>query len=330
MPNYDSGTYFLTTLIPVRTDTIRDGASGASPVHALRRRIAELPTALQTPFCSKQSPFARNTRVHFARLVVIDDVAYVGRKPDNALLTVLTELILPPKWHINPVVAKPQDHLSCPFLLFTADFDAASGDDGERASWLRELWDSAGEELRNIFQYCHDFENQVRDSASFATYVARCQIETTMPFHDYYMDGAPLAQLPELAMSKLALVFAAVALPVFLLLEYLLFSGSASCLLLALAILGGALAGGFAVWFMVMKLGAKPYPPPQDATLPSVLKALHLKNQFTRFAIDNQSLSVDADPAAQQQLYERFAAFAAANKPDDLEQPTQEPGVVGI
>lgn len=332
MPNFDCGAYFLTTLVPIRTDTIADssGMSGVSPVHELRRAISELPTALQGPFCNKQSPFARSKRLHFSRMVVIDDVAYVGRKPVNALLTVLTELFLPPSLHINPVNPQPQDHLSNPFLLFSADFDAASDDPSERDSFLSELWDVAHEELTSIFKYCYDFENQVHDGASFAKYIARCQIETTMPFHDYFMDGVPLSALPEIPNSKLLAMFFGPAFLAFALIYWGFFSGEPSFFHTLFALLGGLLVGGVAEYIMVMKAGVKSYPAAPDSTLRCVLKALYLRTNFTRFVIDNQLLSVSQDAASQKELYDRFAAFAAANKPNDLEAPTQEPGVVGI
>jgi hypothetical protein len=332
MPNFDCGIYFLTTLVPIRTDTIPDssGKSGVSPIHELRRAISALPTALQSPFCNTQSPFARSTRLHFSRLIVIDDVAYVGRKPINALLTVLTELFLPPAWHINPVNPQAQDHLSSPFLMFSADFDAASGDASERDSFLSDLWDKAHEELLPIFKHCYDFENQVQDGASFAKYIARCRVETTMPFHDYFMDGVPLSALPEIPNWKLLATFFGPAVAGFALTYWGVFGGAPSFFHTLIALIVGALAGGVAEYIMVMRAGVKPYPAAPDSTLPSVLKALHLRKNFTRFVIDNQLLSVSEDAASQQELYDRFAAFAAANKPDDLDGPTQEPGVVGI
>ena len=48
MPTFDGGHYFLTALISIRTDTIKDGESGTSPVHALRKVLDRLPTAAQT------------------------------------------------------------------------------------------------------------------------------------------------------------------------------------------------------------------------------------------------------------------------------------------
>ena len=56
MPNFDSGAYFLTVLCPVETATIplpspeslnSPGRGGTSPVHELRKALAELAPAQQ-------------------------------------------------------------------------------------------------------------------------------------------------------------------------------------------------------------------------------------------------------------------------------------------
>ncbi len=79
MPTFDSGAYFLTTLIPIAVEPIFDDGVVTSPVHALRKRLSLLPRG-------ERSPFARSTRNHFARFVVIDDVAYNGREQPDTLL----------------------------------------------------------------------------------------------------------------------------------------------------------------------------------------------------------------------------------------------------
>ena len=89
MPNFDGGHYFLTALIPIRSNEFidREGKK-TSPVHLLREELAILPKARQSPVSEKNqlnSPFARNTRTHFARFVVIDDAIYNGRNPTDAL-----------------------------------------------------------------------------------------------------------------------------------------------------------------------------------------------------------------------------------------------------
>src|SRR5258708_6702873 len=189
MPTYDGGHYFLTVVVPIKTTPVNDDQAVTSPVHALRKRLGMLPTAAETPACGGgQSPFARNTRNHFARFVIIDDVAYVGRSGCNVLWGGIAGNKL--------MVAQPQDHLKCPFLLFAADFDAKSGSAQERDSYLAELWKTMEKELREIFGFCEGFDAKVKDAASFAAYVAACQLETTMSFNDYYVDPLNLPTWP--------------------------------------------------------------------------------------------------------------------------------------
>ena len=61
-----------------------------------------------------------------------------------------------------------------------------------------------------------------------------------------------------------------------------------------------------------------------------MLKSLHIQRAFTRFVIDNQVLAADPDEASAQRLHDAFKAFVAANKPRDLDGPTQSPGVIGF
>ena len=296
-------------------------------MHALRKRLSLLPRG-------ERSPFARSTRNHFARFVIIDDVAYNGREQPNTLLVAVgPELSIDQKYKdmLNPVIAQPQDHLSCPFLFFASDFDAASGADSERDSYLRELWTRSEAELKDVFKYCLGFEARVTDAASFAKYIADCQIETTMPFHDYWLDGVPADKLPSLSLQKVALAGAGILLVVaalvyFWLLPHFLqgFFGA------LLALVAGVLTAGAAIYFYVVDFGKKPFPAAPNSTLPEVLKALYLRRQFTRFAIDRQLDAVGEDEASAQRLYDSFKSFIDANKPDDVAEPTQKAGAIGI
>ncbi len=346
MPTFDGGHYFLTVLVPVKTDPISDGSASTSPVHALRKRLALLPTAQQTPNCGGgQSPFARNTRNHFARFVVIDDVAYNGRVTENSICRVILN---PLRKFLNRVIPNPlrklleikenilavaqkQDHLTCPFLFFAAEFDAASSADAERDSYLESLWQE--QNLREIFSYCHRFDS-VNDAASFAKYLASCQLETTMPFNDYYVEKPDhtfienpedlLKILPAWPADKILIPAGLGAILLLLgVVVWFLFCGGLMLLLVGAATLAAGL--GLAYW-TILKAGAKPFPPGPD--LPTVLKALHLQRTFTRFAIDNQLLA--AGPASAQELHTAFQYFVDVNKPSNLADPTQPPGIIGI
>jgi len=324
MPTFDGGHYFLTAVVPICTAPVKDGVAVTSPVHALRKRLSLLPTAAETPARGGgQSPFARNKRNHFARFVIIDDVAYPGRMGRNTLWGRVRGDDL--------VIAQPQDHLKCPFLAFVVDFDAKSGADAERDSYLVELWNTMGQELREIFIFCEGFKSKVTDAASFAAYIASCQLETTMSFNDYYADPPVLPAWPG---------------------KIFLWAGVASLLVLGLGLLGlfvpplqswlsrpfvlviagvvALIAVILAAYASIMAAGGKPFPSAPDSDLPSVLKALHLRRTFTRFAIDSQMQAAGTDAASAQKLYDDFAAFVAANKPNDIGAPTQAPGVIGI
>jgi len=334
MPTFDGGHYFLTVLIPISTKHVQDGTTVTSPVHALRKRLDMLPTTASGPASAggkSPSPFARNTRNHFARVAIIDDVAYNGRTGqdtlvDAALSTVLTD-------------AQPQDHLRCPFLLVAVDFDAANGSDAERDSYLAELWNTMEGDLRAILTFCQGFDAQVKDAKSFAAYIAKCQLETTMSFNDYYIDDPKLPAWPATpflwagALSAIALLVG-VAATLFLLIAGWFTSSMQQWLPAAfgLSIVGlvALLLVVAAAYLSLMAAGRKPFPAAAYATLPTVLKALHLQRVFTGFAIEHQMAAVGTDAASAQQLYDGFKAFLATNKPDDLKAPTQPPGVIGI
>jgi hypothetical protein len=334
MPTFDGGHYFLTCLAPVLTEPMSEGGVVTSPVHALRKRLSMLPAFAQpseTP--GGQSPFARNMRNHFARFVVIDDVAYNGRDPADALWTAIRR--------DNLIAPREQDHLSCPFLLFAVEFDAADGTPGERDSYLAELWRTSADDLRAVFGLCRDFDSTVADEYSFAKYVARCQIETTISFNDYYPDiGLP--NLPTWPARKYLIAALIIGVP------FLLSAAAALVLVIAemfappaiaalriatgLMVLSGAALAALAAtaYASVSAAGARPFPAASESSLPVVLKALYLQRAFTRFAIDSQMDAAGGDAASAQRLYDRFAKFIADSKPGDLVAPTQAPGVIDM
>ena len=146
-----------------------------------------------------QSPFARNTRNHLCRLVVIDNVVYNGRTATNPIVDKLQQI---PKvgrlFGRYQALLDPQhvDNLATPYLLFATDFDAVTKDgatlpatlskseqDQVRDSYLRNLWETAEDEMRAVFENCVGFEN-VSTANGFAEFMAKRQVETTMPFHE--------------------------------------------------------------------------------------------------------------------------------------------------
>lgn len=311
MPNIDAGHYFLTVLLPIRRDPVEIyDHIVTTPMLAVREWLAGLPTAHQSPVCvsTDNSPFARNLRNHFARFSVIDVPAFNGRIQTDAVVMALRK--------INPVVPQPVDQLSTPYLFFSADFNCIHGDDRDLDSYLATLWATMEPEIRKIFQYCYGFET-VESTATFTAFIKRGQVETTMPFHDYWIDTP---NLPTLTEPWVAGTIGAVVLVLLVwFVVGLIRLAPLSCWLLFLAAVAGAV---FGLYKFIMARGAKPFPAAVGADLSGVLKSLYLQKQFTRFAIDNQG----ADPAA---LHTAFADFLQTHQPTHVSDPTQAPGVIG-
>ncbi|MCW3846039.1 hypothetical protein OF829_02230 [Sphingomonas sp. LB-2] len=315
MPNIDVSSYFFTAAVPVCNDGIveHDGMK-SSPIHVMREVLETLPTALQshaTEEIGLNSPFSRSLRTHFARLVVIDQPNFNGRDHSNALVNAIkgTDLLDP----------QPVDQLTCPYLLVMLDFDLPDPKGtGEPRRYFEELWGLMEPELRSIFQYCYGFDS-VGDAAGFAAYMLKCQIETTMPFHDYWYLPPKLSSISVPLLAAIALAGPAIAI----------LAGIGAWLgwteplsrgwtiaLWAMLPVGLLIDYGWIMW-----KGNQPYPATPDANLRNVLKGLYLQQAFTRFAIEQQH----RDPA---DWGKAFRAFLDANRPADLDGPTQPPGVI--
>lgn len=312
MPNIDGGHYFLTLICPVKLGEVANpDGTVTTHSHILRQELANLPTAQQSQVTidtGLNSPFARCRRTHFLRLVVIDQPMFNGRDPSNPLVNAVTGK--------NPLVHQPFDVLSRPWLMLSADFDLRTNEpDQGLQSWAEGLWTQSEAEMRAIFAHCHGFD-AVADARAFAAYLARCQIETTMSFNDYWPGRPPLASqsIKQLGFAGLAIAAGIAAL------LWLLLSPASMLWLLPFAILGLGV-GIAAVVARLWMVGSKPFPPAPDSDLKSVLKSLHVQQKFGFFAEAVQGM----DDAA---LHASFAQFLADTRPDDLDSPTQSPGVI--
>jgi hypothetical protein len=305
MPNLDGGHYFLTVLAPI--GNARADGELTSPVHRVRDALETLPTARQSPATEAtglNSPFARNARTHLARFFVLDDPHFNSRDPADSIVTAIAKTDL--------LAARPVDRLGCPYLVFVADFDPDGQGGPEPRTYLESLWDVMKPELSAVFGACVGFEG-VHDRGGFADFIVARQVETSMPFNDYWVGAPPLPSLP---------AWMLVAPPVIAVL-----TGAASAFVgapwsgaLGLGLILLLVSLGFDFW-LVSSAGDKPFPAAPNATLPHVLKALYLQQAFTRFAIDNQGV----EPAA---LRQAFASFVEQRRPGDLSGPTQAPGMI--
>jgi hypothetical protein len=309
MPNYDAGHYFLTVLAPIRVESILTDGQSRSPRHTIRKALAFMPTGERTGASAgngSDSPFARNTRTHFARFVVLDDVVFNGRVSDNSLLDL----------GADPAVAQPVDQLSTAFLIVAIDFDAENGTDDALEGYLAGLWATMSNELVGVFQHCVGFTGNAT-ARDFIDYVKKCQVETTMPFNDYW---SVVPSMPHL--NLLPYILSAVGVLV-------LFGAAAfetDLPLLALcAPIGLVLVLLLVARAIRRRAGAsfpKSPPPAPAADLPSVLKALHIQRGFVDLAVRTQGIG-------DHELYQAFGDFIASYRPDVVAAPTQRPGVIG-
>jgi hypothetical protein len=335
MPNLDGGHLFLTVLVPVRLDTAIDpfDAGSRSHRHLLAERLALIPTGRQTAASDPlgpESPFARNMLNHFARFVMIDGPAYNGRNSGDTVIGVLKGT--------DPLVGQPVDGTH-PYLLFAADVDASGDADATLKTYTATLWETMGAEIRGIFQHCVGFDS-VRDAAGFHAYIQLCQIETTMPFNDYWLDGMPVgasgaaSQLPHyVKMAVSAFTAYVIALFCVVALHFALVAfgveDSLSDLAARLAAWGSiglaavlciALLALYGAYRWALGRGAQPLPTAPGSDLPSVLKSLFLQQQFVRFVLETQGSS-------DQTIHARFGAFLGATAPQSP-SPSQSPGEI--
>jgi hypothetical protein len=320
MPNLDGGHYYLTALVPVLLQPeAGDQETGAvAPATRLRETLALMastgggPPQLAGAVINDQrvSPFARNLRNHFVRFAVIDDPNYNGRIASDGLLEAVTG--------VDPAQPQPQDRLSRPYLLFAAEFDPNTEGAMEPDVYLDGLWTTMEAELRDIFRHCYGFSG-VRGATEFVRYIKACQIETTMPFNDYWTGSPPFKPLSLMALGAAALLAGAlVGTATYMGLRMLWPLGWAIAVAIGIAIVVAGVVAAAIVWWW----GGRPFPAAPQGDLKSVLKALYLQRTFVDFAIQAQGLG----PA---DLHAAFGAYMAEHRPREAE-PRQPPGIVGI
>lgn len=141
MSSKSGSVYGLTLLCPILNDL------SATPSHDLQIRdyLARLSTG-------PESPFAVAPGTHLARLVVLDDVIYVG-------------------------APSCEEHLKSKYLVFESNCD------GDRDTYLTGLARAIPNELDTIWRHCVGYpDTGASDISSFLQYMKRCEIETTFFF----------------------------------------------------------------------------------------------------------------------------------------------------
>jgi hypothetical protein len=139
MPNKNGSVYGLTILSPIIDD------SKATPSHDLQIRdyLSKLSTG-------EDSPFAQAAGTHLARLVVMDDVIYVG-------------------------IPACEEHLKSKYLIFESNLD------GDLDAYLSGLAATIPQHLDAIWKHCVGYPGAANVKA-FVEYMKACQLETTFFF----------------------------------------------------------------------------------------------------------------------------------------------------
>ena len=139
MPNKNGSVYGLTILSPIIDD------NKATPSHDLQIRdyLAHLSTR-------EESPFARAPGTHLARLVVMDDVIYVG-------------------------APSCEEHLKSKYLIFESNCD------GNLDTYLSGLASAIPDHLDAVWKHCVGYPGAANQQA-FIDYMKACQLETTFFF----------------------------------------------------------------------------------------------------------------------------------------------------
>lgn len=141
MANQSGQIYGLTILSPI----IENERIDICHATELRWYLASLPR-------DHTSPFARVSSTHFARLVVMDDVVFVG-------------------------APAREEHLKSRYLVFETNFD------GDLDTYLTRMAREIPEVVESVWKHCGGYPG-VADPAGFAAYMKKCQIATTFFFAD--------------------------------------------------------------------------------------------------------------------------------------------------
>jgi hypothetical protein len=141
MSNVSGTTYGLTILSPI----IEDNRIDICHSMELRWYLSQLPR-------DYSSPFAQLSSTYLARLVVLDDVVFVG-------------------------LPACEEHLKSRYLVFESNFD------GDLDTYLRRMATETREFVNDVWKHCAGFPG-TGDVDTFIAYMKKCQIQTTFFFAD--------------------------------------------------------------------------------------------------------------------------------------------------
>ena len=141
MANQSGQVYGLTLLCPIIEDERLDICHSME----LRWYLGHLPR-------DHKSPFAQISSTYLARLVVMDDVVYVG-------------------------APACEEHLKSRYLVFETNFD------GDLDTYLTRMARETPEFVDAVWKHCVGYPG-IADTAAFLAYMKKCQVPTTFFFAD--------------------------------------------------------------------------------------------------------------------------------------------------
>jgi hypothetical protein len=141
MANRSGQVYGLTILCPIIENDRLDICHSME----LRWYLGHLPR-------DHKSPFARISSTYLARLVVMDDVVYVG-------------------------APACEEHLKSRYLVFETNFD------GDLDEYLARMARETPEFVDAVWKHCVGYPG-ISDTAAFVAYMKKCQVPTTFFFAD--------------------------------------------------------------------------------------------------------------------------------------------------
>ena len=141
MANISGKVYGLTVLSPIIEDNRLDICHSME----LRWYLSQLPR-------DSRSPFAQLSSTYLARLVVMDDVIFVGHPAH-------------------------EEHLKSRYLVFETNFD------GDLDTYLRRMATETKEFVEAVWKHCVGFPG-TGNVGAFIAYMKKCQITTTFFFAD--------------------------------------------------------------------------------------------------------------------------------------------------
>src|SRR5262252_1718436 len=141
MANQSGNVYGLTILSPICQDETAETSHNC----AIRMKLAEMKR-------DEFSPFAKVSSTHLARLVVMDDVVYVG-------------------------APACEEHLKSQYLVFETNFD------GDLDTYLSRMATEIGTEVDSIWKHCWGYPG-TKNVPAFVEYMKKCQLTTTFYFAD--------------------------------------------------------------------------------------------------------------------------------------------------